>query len=550
MKLLKIGAIVLVVLILVLVGGGYWLIRSALTGSVKERLLATAGERLGTRVSIRDLGVDLGSLLRLKPAVSIAGLAVANPPDFSNSNLLEADRVSAFLDFSAALDKRVALTSMTIQSPRVAIESNAAGQTNLDALVEKMGASKTASAPTASAPATATEFAVGEITILDGTVAVAGQPALRDLAFRLSGLEPGKPSVVELAAKLFDSANSIVAAKGAIGPFGGGALPIDATANVDLVLAEIPKAVRERTLGELLSDPGTASRVSLTLAPKGDLEGALNAVGEAKIASLLIGPPGDKNRLTLAGTAPLALRALKPLSGEELELKIEKASLQLGAGRWTGNLRARRNGANLAGTLDGAIQSVDVNQMLTSFAATPNKVFGTLAIPKFALEFSGANAAALQRSLAGSGQLTISNGRFQGLSVLAAIERALATGSDAPPQANGEFAQFSTAFRVANQAIALSAIDIAGPGVKIGGGGTVTFAKALNFRLESTVTGNAAQALKARTGGILSGDLRVPVVVAGTLDQPQVRPEVKSLAAGAAQSAAQGILKSFFGKKK
>ncbi|MDX2178938.1 MAG: AsmA-like C-terminal region-containing protein [Bryobacteraceae bacterium] len=550
MKLLKIGAIIVFVLVLALVGGGYWLIDSALTGSVKERMLAEAGERLGTSVSIRDLGVDMGSLLRLKPAVSMAGLAVANPPGFAKSNLLEADRVSALLDFSAALNRRVALTSMTIESPRVAIESNAAGKTNLDALVEKMSAKQSASAtPAVSASGNATEFAVGEIAILGGTVTVGGDKTFRDLAFRLSGLEAGKASVVELGAKLFDSPNSIVTAKGAIGPFGGTSLPVDVTANLELALAELPKNVRERTLGELVADPGAASRVSLTLAPKGDLEGVLNAAGEVKLTSLLIGNPGDKNRLTLAGTAPLSIRAVKPLSGEELELRSEKASLQLGKGRWNGDLRATRKAVRLAGGISGAIRDVDVDQMMTSFAGSPGKVYGTLAIPEFALNFAGENAAQLQRSLTGRGRLTVDNGRFQLLSVLASIERALA-GGGAAPQANGEFAQFSTAFEIANQAVAMNGISVTGPGLKIGGRGTVTFAKALNFRLDSTITGNTAQALKARTGGILGDDLRVPVTIAGTLDQPQVRPEIKSVAANAAKSAAQGILKSFFGNKK
>ncbi len=373
------------------------------------------------------------------------------------------------------------------------------------------------------------------------------QPTLKSVELTLSDIAPGKACKIDLTNKLFESANSSFKLNGSIGPFNtAGQLPLDAKTEIVLALAEFPKEVMQRSLGELAAAPGPDSRVQLDLALAGDLYKTTNGKGKAGFSKFLIGG-GKANRLDLSGSTPLEIRAEKLISAQEIDIQANNANLKLGSGAWNGNLEILRKAGSLHGAINGAIRSVDVNQMMTSFAGSPDKVFGTLTVPKFALNFAGDSSTAIQRSLRGQGNLAIDNGRFKGLSVLASVERALG-GADS--KATGEFARFQSNFAIANQVIQLNGIDVAGPGIAINGQGTVTFQEALNFSLQSKITGNAAQALRARTGGIMAGDLVVPVTVAGNLDNPQVRPEIKGLMKSAATSAIQGVLGGFLNRKK
>jgi uncharacterized protein involved in outer membrane biogenesis len=186
--------------------------------------------------------------------------------------------------------------------------------------------------------------------------------------------------------------------------------------------------------------------------------------------------------------------------------------------------------------------------MLTSFAGTPNKVYGTLAIPQFNLQFGGKDPKDLQRSLAGQGRLTITNGQFKGLSVLAAIERTLGGTSSTT---DGPFAQFATNFGIQKEVISMNQLAVEGPNIHIDGQGTVGFNEALNFNLQSRLSGQTAESLKGLTRGFVSGDLIVPVQITGTFENPQVHPNTKALTQNITKSAIQGVLDNFLsGKKK
>lgn len=555
MKLIKYILGALVVLVLVVAGAGAWLINAALSDDGRARLVAEASKALGVPVGLKGLDADIGALLRLKPSVVFSGLTIANPPGFSSGNMLEADRVTAAIDFSAVLDKKIRLTAATIQDPRIVIESAADGRTNLSTVLDGLK-TKAAADPAASSSAASestTELRVDRVDLVGGTVLLAprpGQPprqTLRDLTIRLSDFVPGQPFKLQLSTKLYDSPNSSLDLSGMLGPLAGGALPLDAKASINLALAEIPAPVRMENLGDLAADPGAQSSAALVFTLKGNLSKSAQGTGQLTLKQLQIGPKGTEGRLELSGQAPLTFSTRQLLAGGPVELRTQKASLQLGSGKWDGGLHLISRRGALAGTLDGAIEGVDINQMLSSFAGSPGKMFGTLSVPLFSLRFSGKGADALQKSLTGGGHLDIDKGRVKGLNVLASIERALATSSTTSP--NGEFALLSTDFAVENSNIRLSAINLSAPGMTMEGSGTIAFTTALNFALTSRLTGNTAEALRARTAGLMAGDLRVPLRIDGTLDAPQVHPEVKAMAKSAAVGAMKGILNNFFGSK-
>lgn len=552
MKTWKIVAIGFVLLFAIAAGVIAYFVNSLISGGAKDQLVAAASAKLGTKVDLLSYSLDFGSLLRLKPAVKLTGLTVANPGGFSAGNMIEAQEVAVTLDLSAAMQKRIAVTSLDIHSPKILIESDASGKTNLERLLSPAPPEP---APQPAAPAAppekGPEVSVGQITLDKGQVTVISQAKqqpqvmFRDLNLSLANLSSTGPCDIDLTTNLFESGSSQVKLAGKAGPFGASALPVDAKATVELPLDEIPAKARQEYFGELAADPGKDSRVDLDVALKGDLYQTAEGPGQIKIANFLIGP-SQQGRLTLNGTAPLSIKTVDLISGDEIELRSQKATLQLGSGQWQGDLSFLRKAERLSGGITGSVQNVDVNQMLTSFAGTPNKVYGTLAIPQFNLSFAGAEPAELQRSLTGQGRLTIANGKFQGLSVLAAIERAL--GGTA--SGDGAFAQFATNFGIQKQAISMTGIAADGPGINITGQGSVTFNEALNFALQSKLTGQTAERLRGLTRGFVSGDLVVPVQIAGTLDNPQVRPDTKALVQGATKDAVKGVLDRFLGGKK
>ncbi len=556
MKLWKKVALGLVLLFVIAAGVIAYFVNSVISGGAKEQLVATASAKLGTKVDLQSYSLDFGSLLRLKPAIQLAGLSIANPAGFSQRNIIEATEVAAIIDLNSAMQKRIAITSLEIRTPKILIESTADGKTNLEKLLNNVegktqqpNAAPVNAAPTA---ASGTDVSIDKITIVDGQVSMISpttpqpQVTFRDLNLTLANLAAGKPCDIDLNTHLFETGTSLLKLAGQAGPFGGTGLPIDAKANINLPLAEIPAKTRQEHFGQLAADPGKDSRIEADMALKGDLYQTAEGPGQIKISNLLIGP-SQQGRLALSGTAPVAVKTVDLISGKELEMRSQKASFQLGSGSWQGDISLQRKLERLTGSINGSIQKVDVNQMLTSFAGTPNKVYGTLAIPQFDLRFAGLEPNELQRSLAGQGRLTISNGQFKGLSVLAAIERTLGGSASTT---DGAFAQFATNFGIQKQVISMNQIAVEGPNIHIDGQGTVGFNEALNFNLQSKLSGQTAERLKGLTRGFVSGDLVVPVQIAGTLDNPQVRPNTKALTQNITKSAIQGVFDNFLGGKK
>src|SRR5690606_21651887 len=112
---------------------------------------------------------------------------------------------------------------------------------------------------------------------------------------------------------------------------------------------------------------GPDSRIHLDVALEGDLYETTTGKGNIRFSKFLIGD--DKaNRLDLSGQTPLIIRAVKLISAGEIDIRTNNAKLQLGSGTWNGNLSIVRKGAMLQGSITGSVESVDVNQMLTSFA--------------------------------------------------------------------------------------------------------------------------------------------------------------------------------------
>jgi len=88
---------------------------STVAGGAKDSLAATLGERLGVEVSIAAAHVDLSQCLRLRPAISLEGVAAGNPAGFRTPRLLAAEGISAQAELWPLLRKTLRIRSITIR---------------------------------------------------------------------------------------------------------------------------------------------------------------------------------------------------------------------------------------------------------------------------------------------------------------------------------------------------------------------------------------------------------------------------------------------------
>ncbi len=543
MKALKIAAAVIAALVVVTAGGLAWIVNTLISGGAKDQLVAQASAALGAPVGIDYYSIDFGSLLQLRPGLTVKGLTVGSPQGF-RGQLLVADQVAVRLDLNDALQRKVHVTLMEVRSPRILVQIPAEGPSNLEALVAQSSRSTGRAAPANASPEPI-EVRVDRIALMDGTVTVESaltprpQAVLRALDLRLENLATGRPADLSLRGKLFDSTASTIDLSGAAGPFGG-TLPLNGKVAVVLAPVELPRALLTRFLGELSSAPGPKSRLRLELALKGVLEGQLNGQGRMSFEEFLLGGTGGSDRLALGGDAPLTAVAERVLSGGPWRLQSRGAQLRLGSGQWQGNLQVNRSGEALNGAIDGVIRGVDLNQMLTSFAGLPGQLQGALTLPRFALRFAGKTPAQIQASLAGDGELQVTKGQARALDVLSAVESALGGKSNAP---KGSFEELSTTFTIRSQVMQLTGLRLRAPGVSVTGGGTIGFNEALNLQLQTQITDAAASALGSVAGRYLGDPIALAVNVGGTVSNPQVKPEMRGLVKNAALGVADRLLK-------
>lgn len=552
MKRWQLVVVVLIGLLLVAAGGLYFALNSLISGDGKTKALAAVSDKLKTRVDVQTFGIDLASLFRLKPTLSLSGITVANPQGFSNENLLEAATVRASMDLSDVLSKRFRLTSLEVEKPRILVETAASGKSNLEALLDNINGPKSdAPAAKGGEAESAAEFSAGRMAISGAEVRIrqatdkAPRVMLRDLDLTISGFEQGKPSDLKLSSSLFSAGPAKLTMDGSVGPMAPQSLPLDAKTRIELPLGKIPSEIRAAYFGDLVADPGNDSNAALDLAVKGNLEESIAGSGQAVLEKFMVGPAAQ-SRLVMNGKIPIALKGERPLADGPVTLNSKGAALQLGKGGFNGDIALRKSGAQMSGSIAGAVQGVDINEMLTSFAATPGKVYGTASVPKLAVQFAGATPQQIKNSLAGNGAISIQGAKFPGIDVLGAIERALGGNAAAKGERTG---QFDTNFDIGGQRVNLNGISGRSSDMQVTGQGTVTFSEAVNFALTAAVTGQSAQGLASLTRGYSGSSLRVPVNITGTLDQPQIRPDTKGLMKSAATGAAQSVLDRFLKKK-
>jgi hypothetical protein len=131
------------VIVLILIGGGVFLLFSNLDKIVETGIETAGSSALGSRVEVGSVAINLTS-----GSASIYHFSVANPTGYSNAEMISFDELSVAIDLQNTNGQNVHVTSIVARSPHVLYESSG-GVTNLDKVSERLDDGASAAEPQA-----------------------------------------------------------------------------------------------------------------------------------------------------------------------------------------------------------------------------------------------------------------------------------------------------------------------------------------------------------------------------------------------------------------
>jgi hypothetical protein len=508
-----------------LVGVSGYLFRALLLGPGKDRILGVLSARAGVPVEVAEAGFDVAGWYRLRPALDLTEVRVGNPAGFTGRSLLEAQRLRVRLALRPLIASRsVRVESLDFESPRLVIERNKEGISNLEKFFQGVGGT---SGPDPGRAGGGGSLTIDRLAVTGGELRYPGG-AVTGAELTLSGFVPGRPCEAKVEASM---AGTKVHFEGKLGPFGGKTLAIDGRMAATVALAGIPEATRRREFGELLADPGPAASAAVRAELRGDLNGALSGPARVTLREILAGRDGG-TKLRLDGEAPMQVSVRKALSTPLYDLKVRGGALRMGTGEWKGNVDLLMIGGVVRAKSSGSIRGVEMNEFLSAFTRAAGKVHGVFSMPDYTMRFGGAGAEAIRRSLSGTASLSIDKGRIQALDLAAAIRAAVEQGKVEFGERSGdtEFTTLQAEVSAANEVLRFGSLAMDGPAINAAGSGSITFAQALDFQLSALVRGRVAELLLAKPAGNRPAEARLPLRIGGTVEQPRVYPDLGRLA--------------------
>jgi len=489
MRLLKWLILLLLLPILLFAGTGL-VIKSMLSGTAKTSLLESVHKATGVSIAFQSADFDLSAWFRLQPAIALTDVTVANPQGFRAPNLLTAGSVQAKVGLLSLFSPQPQVYSLAIDKPKIIIEKNRAGLSNIEALMQ--GLSTKPSSGDGGVSIQSLSITQGE---LDST--------LTGIDINLTGLAPGKASDVTIKASPFGGKTSRIEFKGTIGPFTATALPVNGDAKIKVAPSELPEG---------LMDAPKDALAHLDIGLKGDLNDTLAGPATLNFTGFHLGLTGD---------AQGNFSVSRIMSSPQTTIHIGNAKMQLGKGTWKGTLNLRAANGLIRGTSKGSIQNVDINEFLTKFSTSKDAMQGTLAINNYDVQFTN-------NDINGTAALDIQKGSIKVLDLLGSIQNAI---NKVMGTASGEttFSTLTSNLRIAEGALNFTDINLKSPVTSATGEGRINANQTLDFKLDVQSSGNTP----------------IPVEIKGTTASPKVIPNVKK----AAVSTGLSLLDKFLKKK-
>lgn len=123
-------------LTLVMLGAGIYYLYTHLDDAVKMAIEKFGSETMQTAVRVDKVYIDPA-----EGAISIYGLTIANPENFSTPHVFSLDEISTHIDFKNSSTDTVIIDEITILAPRIFYEMNQTHKTNLSGLQKNVSVS-------------------------------------------------------------------------------------------------------------------------------------------------------------------------------------------------------------------------------------------------------------------------------------------------------------------------------------------------------------------------------------------------------------------------
>ena len=490
--------------------------------SFRPRIESELSGALGRKAEIGDMSLSI-----LRGSVSAANISIADDPAFSKSSFVTAKGLKIGVELMPLIfSKKLNITGITLNEPSIVLLSRPDGKWNFSSLGGKPPKSEPKSGGTLP-----DNFSVAELQVADGKLQMSeinssAKPlTLDNVNIKVKNFSSTTQFPFTLTADL--PAGGDLKLEGKAGPLAPTGTPIQASLGINkLDLASI------------------GVNPSVGLGGIGNLDGILDSDGKiAKISGTL---SLEKLKLSPKGTpAGRAIQA-KIAAGYDLnkkagtlsqgEVSTGKALAQL-----TGSYQTAGETTRLNMILNAPGMPVgDVEALLPAFGVTlpagAGLKGGTLSVK---LDISGPTD-----RLVVTGPIKLENSALTGfdlgskLSVLSAF-----TGKAAPSRDTG-IQNASMNARMAPEGTRLDSINVTVPALGVlTGGGTVSPAGALDFRMMANLSGGAGGNVTQITGlgGGKSGG-GIPFAIEGTTADPKFVPDVNAMAGRAVEDAIGGAL--------
>lgn len=350
MKLLKTLLAIVLVVVLLAVGGVWYLNGYLQTAEFKQKVLTVARTALGTEVKITDMNVSLFSGVQLK------GIVIGNPPGFSGS-LLTADSFVLSYNLMPLLNRRVEVEQLSATKPVVTLSRNEKGEWNYNKLGALAGgtpaaqpAPKPGAKPTAKPAADETgtpalDLALSKLAVTDGTVTLLSEKnkaltkiqgldfssALSFIGGKFNGNGRAKIGTLAIADSLFvrqlDSPVSMTASEIKLSPATGKLADGDVTCDLTLKLTGGFKYVmnlqaKNSNVAKLLQEAGVKEVIT------GKLQGTTAVEGTGGLPTIV-----GKGRFEITNGQIMQLPLLNTLAtllqvAELCEMKFDECILE------------------------------------------------------------------------------------------------------------------------------------------------------------------------------------------------------------------------------
>ena len=535
-----------------------------------EAQLATA---LGRPVGTGDISLSIFS-----GGVTVSDVSIADDPAFSKSPFLTTKSLSVGVELLPLIfSKKLEVRSLTVKDPEVNLIHGPNGTWNYSSLGGAKGASKTPAPSQGGAPG-AEAMSVGKLSIENGKIIVSGAGS------------SAKPSIyqnVDLEASDLSYTSQFPFKLTATGP-GNSALKVEGKAGpmnaADASLTPLNATVDVQHLD--LANTGfvdASSGIGGVVEFKGELNSdgnQLNSKGAVKATKLKLSAAGQPSSVPL-NVDYATTYVLKSQSGN-----LNQGDIHIG------NALARLNGA-----YNTASEPAKLDMRLNAQAMPVTDLEGFLpavgvVVPSGSRLQGGSLTANLTVTgpadkLVIAGPINLSNAKLAGFSLksklgaLGSIPGLGGSGGGSGAGSDTDIQTLSATVRNEPSGTTINSLNLVMPSLgTVTGNGTVSAAGQLNFKMVANLSGAAgaltgAAAAAGAGGGKLGGAIGafaggggggggssngIPFIVQGTTSNPQVIPDAKSMAVGAAKGAIPGgqgatgaassALGGLFGKKK